>query len=765
MANNNVISFEHSAEQAQKRLRGSSAQRVVNGIREHLNQTMPHLLQELFEQADDEFYTLSDRSENGGMQTLYFGAMRQLRKSREAIEKEFLGQLYNQLERFWESPERYVADRLSTSTQHPLDEDALSLVEHDDLEEGLAISTMVSKATNRFHQTLFALNKRLAFIAGIDDFGEAGSPIGPEAVAEAFAKGLARWEEGETVARIVVYKLFERHVMAYLGGLYDDINDLLIANHILPRISRRIQRSPVAPSIQRTRDPQAQHVPDSGGHITLDDSMLRELATLVAERRRVEQSESATHWYDRSAASIHLPEVSTRELLGALGSIQQVSLNQAPIDIDGLREMQAELMDSLGRELDVGSLEKPIKRLGENDRNLLDVIGMLFDFILDDENLPESMKALLGRLQIPLLKVGLEDRRFFNDREHPARKLLNTLARAALAWTDDGDRSRNSTYGQIESAVMRVLTDFGGNVHVFEEVNAQFGAYLEREQRNAMVAEKRLVQARDGQESLQQAKQRVSAQIEAFIVDCVPPDCQLPEVVEQLLTSGWRDVMLLILLREGEQSQAWSQAAQLARELIWSVQPKVEAVERQRLLKAIPELLKNLREGLNNISFDQHRASVMLKELQACHIAALRGTPVASANVQRPAPAVAAAAPPPQGEESDPPPAAVADEPEPEDEFDRCALELPIGTWMEWTGDTGLRIRGKLSWRSDFSGSCVFVDRRGVKLAEMSIDEIAGLLRCGNAHSIDDMDSPLMDKALNAMMEALKRTAPEGRAP
>ena len=76
----------------------------------------------------------------------------------------------------------------------------------------------------------------------------------------------------------------------------------------------------------------------------------------------------------------------------------------------------------------------------------------------------------------------------------------------------------------------------------------------------------------------------------------------MPEVVERLLTEGWRDVMLLALLREGEDSEQWRQAVELAGRLVWSVQPKHEPTERQRLLKAIPELLSGLREGLNNIS-------------------------------------------------------------------------------------------------------------------------------------------------------------------
>lgn len=759
MSNNNVISFEHSAEQVQKRARGEAVQHLISGIRARLDQSLPLLFQELFDQVDDEFYALSDRSASDELKTRYFDAMREIRKHRQTIEQRSLEEIYSRLDRFWASSGVGLAEGGKDASAEGMD---LSLLENDALEEDLAVTNMAAKAGSRFHQTLYALNTRVAYLAGLDELEESLSPLAPKVFAESFATGLSIWE-GETIARLVVYKLFERHVMAYIGGLYDEINDFLVENNVLPKINRRIQRSPVAPSVQRSRSPEEQSPGDGPGdpvfgRVSLDDALLHQLAALVVERRGDDGARSGAPWYDRTAASVHLPQVSTRELIGALGSIQQFSLNQAPVDIESLRDMQAELMDSLGQQLDVGSLEKPIKRLGENDRNLLDVMGMLFDFILDDESLPESMKALLGRLQIPLLKVGLQDRRFFNDREHPARQLLNTLARSALAWTDDGDRSRNSTYGQIESAVMRILADFDRNVHVFEEVNAQFNSYLEREQRNAKVAEKRLVQARDGQENLQQAKRKVSEQIEKFLSECLSSDCVMPQVVEDLLQKGWRDVLLLALLREGEESEAWKHAADVARKLVWSVQPKQEPAERQRLLKAIPDLLKNLKEGLNNISFDQHRASVMLKELQACHISALRGAPSGQDSAGR----VVAATPGVAKPREEPEQPAV---PEPErDEYYEAALNLGIGTWMEWTADDANRLRGKLSWRSDMSGNCVFVDRRGIKVAEMGVDEIASLLRCGNARTLDDMDSPLMDKALNAMMEALRRTAPENPA-
>ncbi len=742
---NNIISIGNSTAQVQNR----KTHKLIGGIRERVQQTLPHLMQDLFDGLDDELYALADKAGSDQLQSSYFKAMRELRKLRQSIVDGFFDKVVAQFDAFWDQGKVGQMDDAPID----LDADTLSLVDQEDLEENLAVSTMVSKAENRFHRALFALNKRLASLAGMESLESADNPVGPRVLAESFAHALLMWE-GETLVRLVVFKLFDRYVMGYSGGLYDELNDYLADNGILPKISRKVRRNPVAPSVQRARDPQYEQEIDAD-IFPLEDDLLRQLAALVLEQRQSSGEISSHHWYDRVARASHLPRVPTRELLGALANIQRNALSQAPADTEGLRSMQAELMESLGRELDVGALDRPMKRLGDADRSLLDVMEMLFDFILDDDRLPESMKALLGRLQIPLLKVGLQDRRFFSDSRHPARQLLNTLARAAIAWTDDGDRSECSAYGQIESAVMRILSDYQDDIGVFEQVNAQFQDYLAREQRNAEVAEQRLAQAREGQESLQQARQQVEQTLGSMFDECVAPDCQIPDVVRHLIEAGWRDVMLLALLREGEDSEAWRQAVSLARQLIWSVQPKREAAERQRLLKAIPELLKQLREGLNNISFDQHRSAILFKELQICHIAALRGSRIDPVAESEPAPrAEPAPEAPPRVSEAPEAPA----EPDP---YQDQAAGLAVGTWLQWTTEDGKAVRGKLSWRSQLNGNCVFVDRRGMKLAEMDLDELAGRLRDGDARPIEDVDTPLMDRALNAMMEALKRTAPE----
>jgi hypothetical protein len=203
--------------------------------------------------------------------------------------------------------------------------------------------------------------------------------------------------------------------------------------------------------------------------------------------------------------------------------------------------------------------------------------------------------------------------------------------------------------------------------------------------------------------------------------------------------------MLLAFLREGEDSAAWQHAFAAVEELIWSVQPKVELADRQKLLKAIPELLKKLRDGLNNISFDQRRAAELFKELQACHIAALRGESdtVEMEPLEEVIPDEVALG-------------TTADAEIIEDEHYATAQSLVVGQWLEWQGDDSGWVRGKLSWRSEVTSNCIFVNRKGMKVAEMTVNAVATLFREGKARLLEDLERPLMDRALDAMLGALQ---------
>ena len=65
----------------------------------------------------------------------------------------------------------------------------------------------------------------------------------------------------------------------------------------------------------------------------------------------------------------------------------------------------------------------------------IELVAMLFDFIFETRDLPDGIKALLARLQIPVLKAAMLDGAFFAKKTHPSRLLVNALAEAGLGWS------------------------------------------------------------------------------------------------------------------------------------------------------------------------------------------------------------------------------------------------------------------------------------------------------------------------------------------
>ena len=80
--------------------------------------------------------------------------------------------------------------------------------------------------------------------------------------------------------------------------------------------------------------------------------------------------------------------------------------------------------------------ESPLgQKANQLESMTIEMVAMLFDFVFDTKDLPDGIKALLARLQIPVLKAAMLDGAFFAKKSHPARLLVNELAQAGLGWS------------------------------------------------------------------------------------------------------------------------------------------------------------------------------------------------------------------------------------------------------------------------------------------------------------------------------------------
>ncbi|MEJ2464418.1 MAG: DUF1631 domain-containing protein [Candidatus Thiodiazotropha sp.] len=774
----NIITFGSAVPRRNTITLDVNGRRIAAECRKLIVQTMPKLMGGLFENLDDALYEMANKSDSNALQNIYFDSMRELRKQRVGIDRVFNQEVLRVFDRFWETGEVEVRQQ---SLEDLSKNSELALLDDEELEDSLAITNMTSKAENHYSRELFAMGQRFACIVGggrVDERMAQQTPVSPSVLCAAFQVAMSNVPV-ELPVKLVVYKLFDRHVMHFAGGLYDEINILLGKAGVMPKLTPKVRRNPVSPAFQRgdggesqlagessyLADPSqsayttpAPGAPMAGGS-SVQGEVFAALQQLLGVRRaRVSDSSMVSSSLMLTAPAGSVPVIDTGELLGALNAIQQSNVVMLP---QGQRVTQAlspdQMRERLVSDLRISPESGQITRaLGDADNDTIDVISMLFEFILDDYSLPDAMKALISRLQIPMLKVAIIDKSFFSKKVHPARRLLNTLAQAAVGWTDSGDRANDVLYKQIEAVVKRVLNEFQDDPSIFADLDDEFSAWWQQEQRGAQIAEQRTNQVTRGKEQLRSAKQKVAEVLNQRL----RKQQVVPEAVMALLEDGWKDVLLLNYLRQGADSKEWQESLEMVDQLLWSVQPKSDYAERQQLLRGIPELLRNLRERLNSISFDQHKMARLFKELQNCHIGCLRGGDpnlIQGAGTQ-PASVQEIHFPDSQIINSDSQLSQVVEDAAlSQDEAAQEARDLEIGVWLEMQ-DGSVKNRVKLSWKSKVTDTYIFVNRKGMKAMELTTAGLAKRFRDGTVTRVDISETPIIDRALDAMLTALKNT-------
>lgn len=196
---------------------------------------------------------------------------------------------------------------------------------------------------------------------------------------------------------------------------------------------------------------------------------------------------------------------------------------------------------------------------------MIDVVAVMFDFVLDDKDLSDSIKALIGRLQIPILKVAIIDKKFFSNRLHPAHKLLNTIAEATAGWSDEADR-QDALYAKLEHIVHRVLEEFSDNIEIFFTLETKLDGFLNEEREQASVERAASKRPIENQERAQLAKRKAHGEVQKRL-----SRASVLGFVCDFIIGYWKDVLMLNYLEESELGQEWRNRLDTMDDLLWSI--------------------------------------------------------------------------------------------------------------------------------------------------------------------------------------------------
>jgi hypothetical protein len=254
------------------------------------------------------------------------------------------------------------------------------------------------------------------------------------------------------------------------------------------------------------------------------------------------------------------------------------------------------------------------------DKLTIEIVGMMFDQVMRDNHVPSEIKALLSRLQFPVLKAALLDAAFFASSAHPARRLIDRMASTAVGWEPYGDENEKFL-SEVDRIVREVLVKFDKDITVFEKLLAEFESFVSE------------IQPRDAdpvaraKRALEDAERREILTINTTIqVRRAFERVDLEPFLRDFLVGPWVKVLVTASQRDDETKGFSKSFREVIHDLVWSVQPKATADERRRLVEMIPPMTRILRDGLSLIRMPEREQSDFLNELMGAHAMAVKPT-------------------------------------------------------------------------------------------------------------------------------------------
>lgn len=549
---------------------------------------------------------------------------------------------------------------------HEISADNLTLMDHDTVTRQIEVERRVLRLRDADQQSLGRLNLMIAQLHGEHDVRERENPFRPYLMARALHDVLCSMVSTNNVCTL----LFDHMSGAMANRLpeyFAAIRDVFEANGVQVRLLAR-------PSSLSKRDreilsPANQNFPNviyasagpSGGsgqapfpnsvtapppHSSLTSPALERVLTLLQQSgmeansvMRAPQQESQSALQDfvwkmfnqsapgripsnprypdgtvnnRPAAGPRALQPEAHPLIGRLGELQRHAMDAGSSETARIFDLHAELgveNDASGNATDVSSM----------DRVAVDVVAILFNYIVQDELIPLAFRSQIARLQVPFLKASILDPDVLQEIDHPVRKLLNRMASVAIALDEQSDAGR-TILTEITQVADHILRDFETEINVFGVALAQLDSVVETALRTF-----------DAQISA------AAAALEAAEKDPQDRDVMLVNTVNALrerlssletdpraadfIVKIWSRVLVHVSQHDDIDIKPYLDAIP---ELIWSVQMTLDAGERNALILLLPKLAVRLREGLALIQMPAAESKQALDELVSMHSQVLR---------------------------------------------------------------------------------------------------------------------------------------------
>ena len=699
--------------------------------RDLMTQRLRVAFSSLLPQLEEELLTQGDVATGRAQRELFYGTRELIHDKALPLESFLAGEWLDLFEQRLRPGDKAKAPKAIG------DADELQLLDFGAMDQELAVKAIASRLRSGCDDGLFGAGYRLAFLSGQTGNSWLVEDLIAQSLDKAFvAAGVAG------MAQVELLHAIERHVVEAFGPTIQDLNTFLIDRGVLPKL----RRSYSASAADKKQSIEAERAGDAADLFALLQKLV---AAQPADGRAAAVGPPMVDGHGDPAAGMYrqggLPgsmAVPMEQVMSSLYSLQTAVPVHAtgPVVGNVLREFRAS---------DTG------QGLGHLHAVTVDIVATLFDFIFDDASVADPIKALVARLQIPVLKVAMLDNSFFSSKAHPARRLLDGISRAAVRC---GPRAGHDDplYARISEVVDRLQNEFKQDTSLFDVLCCELDAFLDGQEAAADAC------AVEAAPLVAEQERRELATLAADQVLTGWLSMPLPPAVSDLLHHEWRALLTGYHLSGND--TAWGVAMSTIGDLVASVQPQPDAASRMRLATSLPTLVRRIYEGLDNLNVAEDRRLALVDQLFALHAAVLRGAAPLMTNAE---PTTLAAEPVATELSSERieygdscleriflSPGALLPPSAGSDHAQSLVAKLRRGDWLEFANAETGPLRYRLSWISPQRGILLLTNPQSPKAISVSPEALALQIERGEASVVTV--EPMFDRAVHRALETLK---------
>ncbi len=637
----------------------------------------------------------------------------------------------------------------------------LGLVGEDELEFHLAGQRLAESIGRRYQKPLELLDLRFEALAKALGGPTTTNPVGATRLAGAFLRTFHDAELSETLQPLMFHQ-YEQELSKVLGDLYGRLNSHLSANGFHADLRREpIEKSAVAPPVvppaTQVSGLAAEKPSQSAAGVGID--LFRVSAEARVQHQRLRDLLHV--WREGGGPDSVMParptpadltagryadglrELGVQELTSVAALLQRDSAKAFEAALSGNGDLHAAIRAQLLEGARSLGVETEQSCFGEHEEDAIDMVGLMFESLLDTHALVGRARKLYAKLVMSYVRIALTDENLFVRPDHPARRLLDALTLSCES-NDGASPQDRELLQRATEMVARVVAGFNEDLAIFELAANELQDLLQQQRRRAEVVERRSAETVHGRERLLQARlQAAAALAQRASARALTP------VIAQFLEQHWQHHLIQVLLRDGQGSQHCAQVLALADELV-AVDEAAARGEGDRVAERALGLHDGLVECLSSSGLDAQVAREWMAGL--ARDMAFPETP----RDPRPLPAM------PQ----------LADDTEDTRllqvvgghgaiDFDpaiaqRMASLVP-GSWMRLKDENGEEGSVKVAWISPLTSRLLLVNRRGLRKLVASPQQLAALVMAGRL--LDDAADLPFDEAMRHVRQRLNKAA------